>query len=497
MLPISLRPNGRRAVIVGGGAVAARKAESLVAAGYPIYVIAPEIDARLRDVLAQNGGDFAQRPYARGDLDGAAIAIAATDDHDLNARIVGDARASRVLVCDATNLDLGDFTMPATARVGDLAISVDSGGKAPAFSARVVRELASKLDRRYGDALQALARMRRYVKETFPPNERAPILRALAERCVDELASMPTATLVCASRRSELATIQSRSVAGRLAERGIATTILGITTHGDRERERPLDLLGDVNVFVKELEEALRARQADYAVHSCKDMAGMLPADMRISAITRRDDPRDAFCSESYADFDSLPPNAIVGTSSPRRRVLLAALRPDLRYENLRGNVDTRLRKLASGAYDAIVLAMAGLNRLGLRATHVVPFDVERLVPAVGQGALAVETRANDDALAETLRSAVNDPATELCVECERAALRELRAGCSAPLGIHARLFGSMLVVQAAYAPSNGTIYRERLERRVATPEEARELGIELSARLKSSETASAIGAKT
>ncbi len=497
MLPISLRPNGRRAVIVGGGTVAARKAESLVLAGFPIFVVAPDIDESLRRVLAQTGGGFAQRGYSRGDLDGAVLAIAATDDAELNARVLADARVSRVLACDATRADAGDFTMAATARIGELTVSVDSGANAPAFSARVVRELEALLGARYGDALRTLARMRAYVKETFPTVERAPILRALAERPVDELAGMPVTTLVCASRRSELAAIQSRSVAARLAERGIATNILGVTTHGDRDRDRPIDELGGVNVFVKELEEALRARRADFAVHSCKDLAGVLPADMRIAAITRRDDPRDAFCSERYAGFESLPPGAVVGTSSPRRRALLAALRPDLRYENLRGNVDTRLRKLAEDAYDAIVLAMAGLHRLGLRAAHVVPFEVDALVPAAGQGALAVETRADDDHLAETLRSAVNDSSSALCIECERAALRELRAGCSAPLGIHAHLAGGTMVVEGAYVPANGTIYRKRLERRVSTPEEARALGIELCAHLRPPEPTSVLGAQS
>ena len=496
MLPISLRPNGGRAVIVGGGAVAARKAESLVAAGFPIFVVAPRIDDRMRSVLVENGMDYAQRAYSRHDLDGAALAVAATDDGAVNARVVADARALHVLACDATEPDDGDFTMAATMRIGDLAISVDTGGSAPAFAARIVRKLAAELGPQYGEALRTLAHMRRYVKETFPAGERAPILRALAQRPVDELASMQPTTLVCASRRSELATIQTRSVAARLAERGITTTILGVTTHGDRERERPIDQLGGVNVFVKELEEALRARRADYAVHSCKDLAGMLPPDTRIAAITRREDPRDAFCSARYASFESLPAGAIVGTSSPRRRALLAALRPDLRYENLRGNVDTRLRKLDGGAYDAIVLAMAGLNRLGLRSQYVVPFSVELVVPAVGQGALAVETRAQDDRLAETLRAAVNDPATELCVECERAALRELRAGCSAPLGIHAYLAGATMVVEGAYVAASGTLYRKRLERSVATLEEARALGIELCSHLKPFETTSILGAE-
>jgi hydroxymethylbilane synthase len=497
MLPITLRPNGARAVIVGGGAVAARKAESLAAAGFPIFVVAPRIDERLHAVLAQSGGECAQRAYRGGDLDGAALVIAATNDGELNARVIADARALRVLACDATSLDEGDFTMGATMRVGDLTISVDSGGGAPAFAARVARELAAALGPQYGEALRTLARMRAYVKEAFPATERAPILRTLAERPIEELAAMQETALVCASRRSELAAIQSRFVAARLAERGIATSILGVTTQGDRDRKSPIDQLGGVNVFVKELEEALRARRADLAVHSCKDLAGTLPPDMRIAAITRRDDPRDAFCSARYASFESLPAGAVVGTSSPRRRALLAALRPDLRYENLRGNVDTRLRKLDGGAYDAVVLAMAGLNRLGLRSTHVVPFPVEQVVPAVGQGALAVETRHDDDRLAETLRAAVNDSASELCVECERAALRELRAGCSAPLGIHAHFTGATMVVEGAHAPASGTLYRKRLERPVSTVQEARALGIELCAHLRPSETTTTLGVQS
>ncbi|HZY97844.1 MAG TPA: hydroxymethylbilane synthase [Candidatus Cybelea sp.] len=484
MLPISLRPNGRRAVIVGGGDVAARKAQSLAGAGFPLFVVAQRIGGRLRSFLAIHGGACAERAYETADLSNAALVIAATDDFELNARIVADARASHVLVCDATQSERGDFTMTATTRIGGLTISVDSGGNAPAFSARVAQEIAETFGPEYGKAERTLARMRTYVKDAFPAHERGPILRALAERPVAELAAMQEATLVCATRRSALATIQSRTIAALVAHRGIATEMLGITTHGDRHREDRIDRLGEVNVFVKELERALRDRRADYAVHSCKDLPSALPEDMRIAAISRREDPRDAFCSERYASFDSLPAGAVVGTSSPRRRTQLAALRPDLRYETLRGNVDTRLRKLAAGEYDAIVLAMAGLARLGVRAAHIVPFPVERVVPAVGQGALAVEVRAGAQSLCNILYAAVNDPMSELCVECERAALREMRAGCSAPIGIHAILMGSAIVVHGAYASDHG-MARARLERSVSTMEEARALGIELAGALR------------
>ena len=486
MLPISLQPNGRRAVIVGGGDVAARKAESIAAAGFPIFVIAERIDDRLRAVLIESGSAHEQRSYDARDLADAALVVAATDDSEVNARIVADARAARVLVCDAQNPGRGDFTMPATQRLGTLTIGVDSGGGAPAFSRRVVRDLAAALGAPYADALETLAQMRDYVKETFAPEERAPILRGLAEYPIDQLAAAPV-TLVCATRESKLATIQSRSVAARLARRCVVTTLLGVTTTGDRDQRTPIEQLGAINVFVKELESALRERRADYAVHSCKDLAGLLPDDMRLAAISHREDPRDVFCSERYRDLESLPSGAVVGTSSPRRRVQLEALRSDLRYEPLRGNVDTRLRKLANGEYDAIVVALAGLKRLRASAAHVVPFPIERMVPAVGQGALAVETRVDDEHLAALLRDAVNDLESELCVECEREGLRAMRAGCSAPLGIHASLGEGRMTVHGAFAPENGILTRAKLERPVSTLEEARVLGAEVAERLKAS----------
>ncbi|HEV3092571.1 MAG TPA: hydroxymethylbilane synthase [Candidatus Cybelea sp.] len=495
MLPISLRPNGRRALIVGGGNVAARKAQSLAEAGFPIAVVAERIGDRLRDLVQQCGGTFEERAYERGDLDGAALAVAATNDGDVNARVVADARAARVLVCDASAPERGDFTMAATLRVGDLTIAADSAGASPAFSQRVVRELADTFGPEYAGALRSLRRVRAAVHESFPREERAAILRELAERPVAELAAAPERTLVCASRRSALATIQSRTVAARLAERGIATTIFGVTTSGDRVQDRAIERLGSVNVFVTELENALRERHADYAVHSCKDLPSELAADMQLAAISTREDPRDAFCSERFDSLESLRPGSLVGTSSPRRRAQLAALRPDLRYETLRGNVDTRLRKLREGEYDAIVLAMAGLIRLRQGAQHVVPFDVEQIVPAVGQGALAVETAAGDD-VAAILRDAVNDESAELCVECERAALRALHAGCSAPIGVHARIAGGEIVVDAAVATESGAMLRRRTTGRAATLREAQDLGAAFGSEL-SSHAAVAAGERT
>jgi hydroxymethylbilane synthase len=278
--------------------------------------------------------------------------------------------------------------------------------------------------------------------------------------------------------------MQSRAVAERLAERGIATTIVGITTTGDRDEDRPIAELGSVNVFVSALELALEDGRADYAVHSCKDLPSTLTPGMRIAAITEREDPRDAFCSERFATFESLAPGAVVGTSSPRRRAQLAEIRPDLRYESLRGNVETRLRKLREGECDAIVLAMAGLVRLRVGASHVVPFSPDEIVPAVGQGAIAVETRAQDQELADQLQAAVEDSASRLCVSCERAALAALRAGCSAPIGIHAQLDNGIMRVRGAAQTGASVIARARLDGRVATLAQAEDLGRAIAAEM-------------
>jgi hydroxymethylbilane synthase len=186
-----------------------------------------------------------------------------------------------------------------------------------------------------------------------------------------------------------------------------------------------------------------------------------------LAAIGKREDPRDAFCSEHYATFDALPPGARVGTSSPRRRALLRALRPDLTYHDIRGNIDTRLRKLRDGDYDAIVLALAGLKRLDLSATYTVPFALDVLVPAVAQGALAIEMRAGDERIPK-VRPLLNDPQTEIAVFAERAFLRTLRGGCQMPVGAHATYDGEFLLIHAAIASADGaTVVRG--DRRVTT----------------------------
>ena len=494
--PITLYVRGRLAVVAGGGEVARKKSAALHAAGARVRVVAPEIADDLRESAAQHGFELHERAYAVSDLEGAFLAIAATGDDAVNAAICADAHRLGVLVCDASKPERGDFAMSATVQIGELTFAVDTGGAAPAFAKRLTGELREHFGESYAAAVKTLGRMREYVKSEIPKDERADVLRALAELPVEHLAGMSVDAVICATRGSALALIQARTVAAKLAQRGVATTFLNVTTTGDRIRDRSLAEIGAESLFVKELEIALRERRARYAVHSCKDLPSTLPPDMQLAAISSREDPRDVFCSERFETFGSLPAGARVGTSSLRRRAQLAALRNDLHYIDLRGNVDTRLRKLRGGDYEAIVLAAAGLHRLHATAKHMRPFTIAEMVPAAGQGALAVELRADDD-LAREVRAAVNDPQAEFAIACERAALRALRGGCQAPIGIHARLEdGQIEATGAVAAPDGSRIIRAQLRRPVETVPQAERLGADLAATLEAQGASEVLGAQ-
>ena len=260
---------------------------------------------------------------------------------------------------------------------------------------------------------------------------------------------MTQATII-ATRESRLALWQAEHVRDLLSQRfGLQVELLGMTTRGDQILDRALSKVGGKGLFVKELETALEDGRADLAVHSLKDVPMDLPAGFVLAAVLEREDPRDAFVSNRYASLDDLPQGAVVGTSSLRRVVQLLARRPDLRIEPLRGNLDTRLRKLDEGGFDAIVLAAAGLKRLGLAARIRRCFEADEMIPAAGQGALGIEVRESDTALRQTLSGLVHRP-TWLAAHAERAVSRSLGGSCSMPLAAHAVWQGEQLVITAA-----------------------------------------------
>jgi hydroxymethylbilane synthase len=263
--------------------------------------------------------------------------------------------------------------------------------------------------------------------------------------------------LVIATRESRLALWQARHVGERLRAIHPETSVelLGVTTRGDRALEQPLSRIGGKGLFIKELETALREGRADLAVHSLKDVPMDLPEGLALAAILARENPHDAFISNRFAEPEALPPGAIVGTSSLRRQAMLRAAWPRLEIRPLRGNLDPRLRKLDEGAFDAIVLAAAGLIRLGLEERIRTVLPPERLLPAPGQGALGIEILAGRADLAALL-APLGDAETACCVRAERAFSRALGGSCRIPLGGHARLEGGELRLRGFVASPDG-----------------------------------------
>lgn len=292
--------------------------------------------------------------------------------------------------------------------------------------------------------------------------------------------------LTLATRRSALALAQSRAFARALVEAspGLEVSELEVVTSGDKITDRPLQEVGGKGLFVKELEEALLEGRAHFAVHSYKDVPAVIPDGLVISCVPRREDPRDVFITRTGVTLAELPAGARVGTSSLRRAAAIGLSRPDLVIVPLRGNVDTRLRKLDEGHVDAIVLALAGLRRLGLerRATEIL--DPAVMLPAIGQGALGIECR-EADAETRSALAPLDDPETSVRVAAERGVMVALGADCRTPVAAHAVRTDEGLWIRAMIAEADGT--RPRMgERRVAWPgtAEATRVGLDLGQEL-------------
>jgi hydroxymethylbilane synthase len=295
-------------------------------------------------------------------------------------------------------------------------------------------------------------------------------------------------SLILATRRSALALAQSRAFASALeaAHAGLAIHELQLVTSGDKTQDRPLQDLGGKGLFIKELEEALLDRRAHFAVHSLKDVPTELAPGLVIACVPKREDPRDVLVSKTGASLADLPAGARVGTSSLRRTFAVRQARPDLLVEPVRGNVDTRMRKATEGPLDAVVLALAGLKRLGLDARASEILSPEVILPAIGQGALGIECRSSDDDV-KTLLAALSDTETTLCVAAERGVMAAAEGNCKTPIAAYAVREGDELWLRAMLAEEDGS--RPRVSsRRGSWPEreeDARRLGLDLGAELR------------
>ncbi len=290
-------------------------------------------------------------------------------------------------------------------------------------------------------------------------------------------------TIRIGTRGSKLALWQAEWVKNRLKESHphIRVELVKIKTTGDKILDAPLAKIGGKGLFVKEIEEALLSGRVDLAVHSMKDVPTLLPEGLHLKAITKREDPRDVLVSKDGRPLKELPQGAHIGTSSLRRQCQLWHIREDFKISPLRGNLDTRLRKLSEGLYDAIVLAGAGIRRLGFE-DHITEYlPAELMLPAIGQGALGIETRV-DDVFINELVAPLNHGETSTCVRAERAFLERLEGGCQVPIAAHARVENNRLKLTGLVGTTDGrTIYRDSVEGEVDNPER---VGRELAERL-------------
>ena len=294
----------------------------------------------------------------------------------------------------------------------------------------------------------------------------------------------PPARIIIASRESRLALWQAQHVQARLKNLhpGTEVDILGMTTRGDQILDRPLSQIGGKGLFIKELEVAMQEGRADLAVHSLKDVPMVMPEGFALPVITARENPRDAFVSNKYESLASLPQGAVVGTSSLRREAILRSKYPHLLIEPLRGNLDTRLRKLDEGQYDAIILAAAGLIRLGLSARIRAVLTPEQSLPAPGQGALGIEIVAERTEVAQWI-APLHDADTAHCVTAERAFSRALGGSCQVPLGGYAIIEQGVLWLRGFVATADGQRMVSGESR--GQPEDAESLGLALAKQLR------------
>ena len=488
-LPVGLDVRGRPCLVVGGGHVGWRKTQDLLAAGAVVTVISPHFIDELRS--APGSVTLVEKEFTRDDVAGMFLVVAATGDEQVNRRVHEAARDAGILVNVVDDAGLSDFIFPSVLSRGLFQVAVLTGGASPTLGQRVRDRLAAEFGPEYGEWAALLAAARPRVRRAVDdPVTRRRVFASLA--CEDVLAAIRTGgaagfeekvaallgqygRLYLGTRGSALARAQADTAAKALAALGIGTGIeqVIIKTTGDRGAA-----LGTVGLFVREIEHALLAGEIDLAVHSLKDLPVELPPGLSLAAVLARDDPRDVLVSRDGRELRGLRPGARVGTSSLRRRAEIKAIRPDLEVVELRGNVDTRLRKLDNREVDALVLAGAALVRLGWQDRVTEWLAPQEFTPAPGQGALAIEARAGW----EKLLSPLDHAATRAAVEAERAFLAAMGGGCALPLGAYGTVGGSELHLHAFVGtPDGARVMRANLS---GPSSEPRRLGESLARRL-------------
>ena len=430
-------------LVVGGGKIAAEKVARLRAFTDCITVVAGETAITDAAVIRRN--------FEETDLDTADYCICATDDPAENARIAALCRARGIPVNVVDDPEQCSFIFPALIKKGDLTVGISTSGSSPACAAYLRGQIEEVIPDHIDEVLEHMSELRRTLPEEEPDAARR---KEIYKEEVKKLLGGDRRKIRIATRGSSLSLIQTGIVADKLAEAGFESEAVIVKPKGDRDKKSPLTKIGGDGLFVRGLEEKILSGEADIAVHSAKDLPYELAEGLVIGGVPDMADPRDVLLIRAEAKDPEklLTGTPVIGTDSPRRREDIRRLCPGAVFKSLRGNVPTRVKKLRAGEYDAIVLAKAGLDRLGedLTGIHERILSIEEVTPAPCQGILAVECRAEDTEMLRILQM-ITDPAARTRFEIERYLFSGLKADCSVPIGVYAQVDGEKVTVHGSF----------------------------------------------
>ena len=467
---------GKTFLIVGGGRIAAEKVGRLLPFDADMHIVGKWISDEIRNMAADpacgNRADASEnrqytgtirieeRAFEERDLDGADYCIAATDDYETNRQIHDLCTARKIPVNVVDTMEFCEFIFPSLIKHGDLTVAISTAGKSPAMGRFVKKQVEDVLPPETEDILNRLGALRSVLPGRISSQrergkaykEIMELLVATDDRASDEQIDQiirrheDRRTCILATRGSALALAQAEEVKGLLEEKGLHVEIRTVSTGGDRDRTRPLAEIGGKGLFVKEVEREILEGRADIAVHSGKDLPYELAEGTVIAGVPAAENSSDCLLTRKGEPF---PDHPVIGTGSPRRIVQCRKFLPDAEYVSIRGNVDTRLRKLREGEYDGILLARAGMNRLhcDLSDLTVREFAPEEFIPAAGQGILAIQCRKEDAELCQILKE-ISDPESAKRLQAERYMLQLTGADCSQSVGAHASLQNGEISMQ-------------------------------------------------
>ena len=459
--PFMIQLDDKKCLIVGGGVVAARKAEQMCEFGARVTVVAPEICTELLAMVKTIR--IEKRKVTEADISGMDVVIMATDDAELNSRYAKLCRSKHILVNVVDVKKDCDFYFPAIIKQGEVVVSVSTGGSSPMLASKIKKNIRQTLRTDYGQIAEELGAIREEILAE-EPDERARKRRfaAIVE------AKMQEQRIRIGTRGSKLAQIQTDMVIEQLKKHypDVRFEKVIVTTKGDKQKEAAISSFGGKAVFVEEIEEALLDGTIDLAVHSAKDMPNPCKKGLGIAGVLPRACVQDVLIYRAGTDIRSN--TFTVGTGSLRRRCQIKELYPQAECMELRGNVTTRIQKLRDGLYDAIILAAAGIERLGIEKEPDLVYeylDVDAMLPAAGQGIIAIE--ACEGTLPYRMAHMISDAETEGCLRAERAVVREMEAGCHEPIGVYATWKNEKKLCVRVMNARSGSIERETVEREI------------------------------